>query len=81
MKSPSADRLFSANLKSLLDNRGITTSQLAQSTGLTQPAVHRWLSNKGSPRLSTITKISSYFKIEPQQFFKPVKGRQTRKSA
>ncbi len=86
MKATSADHLFAANLKAILDGRGITTTQLARAVGVTQPAIHRWVAHKGSPRLSTISKLSNFFDIDPVQFFKPiksrpVKSRQIRKSA
>lgn len=55
--------MFSAQLKKYRKNNGYTQKQLAEVVGVTQQAVAKWETNKASPDLEMLQKISSILNV------------------
>jgi transcriptional regulator with XRE-family HTH domain len=54
----------------LLDERGISQTQLAADLGVKQPTVHRWVTGESSPPTKKLAEIAAYFKIDPLLLFR-----------
>jgi len=58
---------FGGRLASALRSRGMTQKELAESTGLTQAAVSRYISGAREPRAITVASIARALDITPQE--------------
>lgn len=54
----------------LLDERGISQTQLAADLGVKQPTVHRWVTGESSPPTKKLAEIAAYFKVDPLLLFR-----------
>ena len=55
--------MFSKILRALRQRHQITQADLANVLGITQQAVARWESNKSTPDIDTLKKLSTYFNV------------------
>ena len=51
------------NIRALRKQRGLTQEQLAEATGVTVGAVHKWETGLSTPELSLIVELADYFGI------------------
>lgn len=56
---------FSANLKRIMEDRGLTQTELAKLTGITQSSISDWLNNKYEPKQNKIFQIASALNVSP----------------
>lgn len=54
-------RIFSENLKRMLDVRGMTLKELAEGVGLPYSTVTKWTQQKTYPSLANIEMLADYF--------------------
>lgn len=55
-------------LRSLMEEQGLTVSELARRTGVGQPVIHRLLSGEtDNPKVATLSPVASYFAISISQ--------------
>lgn len=76
-----AHQLFVANVKRLLRGKEMTPTDLAKRIGCTQPAVHSWLINRGSPSMKMVTRVADALQVGPHHLFNPVASRQFNRPA
>lgn len=57
MSEQELNMIFANNLVKLLERRGMSQADLANSLGVTESAVSLWCSGKNSPRMSKVDKI------------------------
>lgn len=50
-------------LKKLIQERGITISHVAKSTGVPQQTIHNWLSGTEPRSLTQVKKVADYFDV------------------
>lgn len=62
------DTVFQKRLYQLLDELGITCSELSRQLGVTPQGAHRWLAGKSIPRQATMKKLSKLIN-KPQSWF------------
>lgn len=58
-------QFFSARLKALLKERGLSQKELAVMTGLTPPAISRYITGERMPRAIVIAKIAKALGVHP----------------
>ena len=62
--------LFSANIKKLLTQSGISEPELSTATGISQSAINRIKHGSVCPSLSQVLKISNFFKVDIEDMIK-----------
>jgi antitoxin component HigA of HigAB toxin-antitoxin module len=60
---------FANRLRAFMEEKGINQNDLAQATGVGQPAISNMLTRHCRPQRRTVEKIASYFKIEPSELW------------
>lgn len=63
MVQKSAREIFSENLLSLLDKRGIDQKQLAIELNISPASVTHWIKGNKYPRIGKIEEIAEYFNV------------------
>ena len=64
MANESVKRIFSKNLRRLLEENGMQDKDLMPITGASQTAISDWLNAKKYPRIDKIERIANYFHIQ-----------------
>lgn len=55
-------------IQKLLDDRGLTSYQLSQATGIAPSSLSDWKSGRSKPKLDKLLKLSKYFNV-PLEYF------------
>ena len=55
-------------IQKLLDERGLTSYQLSQATGIAPSSLSDWKSGRSKPKLDKLLKLSKYFSV-PLEYF------------
>ncbi len=55
--------IFAKRLKELREERGLTTSALANEIGVSHVAIGRWERNLRTPNIEILYKLAVYFKV------------------
>jgi len=69
--------IFVKKLKILLDKNNITQRELAETIGISESTVGKWLLKKAIPRMGIIEKLSSVFSVPKSYFFDEKENRQS----
>ena len=57
------------NFKKVLNQQGITQSELARAIGVTRQCVNRWMQGSNHPNIKHIKQISAYLKVSIKKLF------------
>ena len=57
------------NLKKVLNQQGITQSELARAIGVTRQCVNRWMQGLNYPNIEHIKQVSNYLKVSIKKLF------------
>lgn len=57
-------RIFADNLKYFLDLNDMTQAELARALGVSETAIHSWITAEKSPRMNNVDKMVDIFQIE-----------------
>lgn len=57
-------RIFADNLKYFLDLNDMTQAELARALGVSEAAIHSWITAEKSPRMKNVEKMLDIFQIE-----------------
>jgi len=68
--------IFVKKLKTLLDKNNITQRELAETIGISESTVGKWLLKKSIPRMGVIEKLSAVFSVPKSYFFDEKDNRQ-----
>lgn len=69
VESTSASRSFGERVKALMQQKGLSQTDLAQKTGMDRSELNRTLNDKRSPRLDEIVWIATTLGVEPLTLF------------
>lgn len=64
-------KLFSANLAEAMVRGGLTQRELAEASGMAQPAVNRYLMGRTEPGLEAVQKLAAALNCGPWELLKP----------
>lgn len=57
-------RVFANNLKSCLQEKGVTQKEVAEALGLSQGALSDWMSLRRTPGMDRVQRLAEYFGVE-----------------
>src|SRR5699024_11628791 len=67
--------VFSKNLRSLIDSRGIDQKILADYLGISEMSVSNWVNGTKYPRMGNVQKIADYFGIRKSDLIEDKDGK------
>lgn len=60
---------FSANMKTLMKERGVSAKQLCEDTGILYATFFKWMSASSMPSVSAVLTLAKYFNVSPYNLF------------
>ena len=64
MSDEAQKRIFSKNLRRLLEESGKTQKELAEAIGESQQVVNTWATGRSIPRMGRVQKLADFFRVE-----------------
>lgn len=58
------ERMFSLNLKQLMDDRGVSSADLSRKIGVSKVTVYHWRNGNRHPNLNNLFKLVNYFNVD-----------------
>jgi transcriptional regulator with XRE-family HTH domain len=55
--------ILAKTLKTLIDQRGLTVSQLARASGVNQKTLYNWMIHQKPRNIEQVKKVADYFKV------------------
>ena len=62
--SESVERMFSLNLKQLMDDRGVSSADLSKKIGVSKVTVYHWRNGNRHPNLNNLFKLVNFFNVD-----------------